>query len=453
MKKNLTIKETLLVASMFFGMLFGAGNIIFPIHMGQQSGKFFMSAVFGFIITAVGLPLLGIISMGVSKKNNLLELSSLIGDKYKYVFTIALYLTIGPLFAIPRCATTSFTVGMSSFVGSDNKIALLIFSFIFFLIILILALKPSRIMDFIGKFLNPAFLVFLFILIFIVIFSPLDNFNIFNNSILPSSEYLAHPFFNGFLEGYNTMDAIASLAFGITVIEVVKSHGINDDKSLVKNIVTACSISCIMMAIIYILTTYIGVKSRIVFPTSENGGVALSLITNLFLNKLGNFLLLIIITLACLKTSLGLIVSCSEMFNTMFPKFLSIKQWAVVFTLFSFIISNFGLNKIIEYSIPMLMFLYPMVISIMLLSTFGRFFNYNKTIFISVTAFNVFAAFFDFIKTLPEFISNRFHFNILVNFAKSVFPLYNIGLGWIVPTVIGFLLGLAIINVKKKKQQ
>ena len=453
MKKNLTLKETLLVASMFFGMLFGAGNIIFPIHMGQQSGENFTFAVFGFIITAVGLPLLGIISMGLSKKDNLLELSSLIGDKYKYIFTIIVYLTIGPLFAIPRCATTSFAVGMSSFVGADNKIALLIFSFLFFLIVLILALKPNQSMNFIGRFLNPAFLIFLFILIFIVLFNPLEDFSLFNNNILPTDKYSTHPFFNGFLEGYNTMDAIASLAFGITVIEVIKSHGIKDDKDVIKNIISSGSICCIMMAIIYILTTYIGVKSRIIFPISENGGVALSLITNLFLSKLGNFLLLIIITLACLKTSLGLIVSCSEMFNTMFPKFLSIKQWAVVFTLFSFIISNFGLNNIIEYSIPMLMFLYPLVISIMLLSIFGQFFNYNKTVFVSVTAFSIFAAFFDFVKTLPQFIIDNLHLDVFTGFAEHILPFYNIGLGWVVPTVIGFIVGSIIIKISNVKNK
>ena len=111
MKKNLTFKELIFVASMLFGMFFGAGNLIFPIFMGQLAGHHVWAASAGFLITGVGLPLLGVAALGVSQKDGLLELSSQIGRKYGVFFTCLLYLTIGPFFAIPRCATVSFTVG------------------------------------------------------------------------------------------------------------------------------------------------------------------------------------------------------------------------------------------------------------------------------------------------------------------------------------------------------
>ena len=445
MKKNLSFKETILVASTFFGMLFGAGNMIFPVHMGQLAGSNFWPATIGFIVTAVSMPLLGIISLGVSNKNDLFELGSLVGEKYKYIFTIVLYLTIGPFFAIPRCATTSFTVGLTNIINGNEKLYLFIFTFVFFAIVLFFALKPNGIINWIGKFLNPAFLIFLSILIIVVLINSKNNISEF----MPDNSYLTKPFFNGFLEGYNTMDTIASLAFGITIITIIKNFGVTENKNITKNIISSGLITCTLMALIYILTTLIGVKSLANFQISENGGVALSQISNFYFGKIGNILLLLIITFACLKTALGLVVSCSEIFNTMFPKFLSIKQWAVVFTIFSFIISNFGLSSIINYSIPVLMFIYPMTISIILLSIFGRFFNYQKEVYVAATILNIFAAFFDLVKTLPSEITNIINVSPLVDFANKYLPLYDLGLGWLIPTLLGVIIGLIIAKRNK----
>ena len=124
MKKNLTFKELIFVASMLFGMFFGAGNLIFPIFMGQLAGHHVWAASAGFLITGVGLPLLGVAALGVSQKDGLLELSSQIGRKYGVFFTCLLYLTIGPFFAIPRCATVSFTVGIEPFISDGGKMAM-----------------------------------------------------------------------------------------------------------------------------------------------------------------------------------------------------------------------------------------------------------------------------------------------------------------------------------------
>ena len=445
MKKNLSFKETILVASTFFGMLFGAGNMIFPVHMGQLAGSNFWPATIGFIVTAVSMPLFGIVSLGVSKKNDLFELGGLVGEKYKYIFTIVLYLTIGPFFAIPRCATTSYTVGFTNLVNGNDKLYLFLFTFVFFAIVLFFALKPAGIINWIGKFLNPAFLIFLSILIVVALINS-------NHSIMeftPDASYMNKPFFNGFLEGYNTMDTIASLAFGITIITIIKNCGVTENSSITKNIIISGLITCTLMAVIYILTTLIGVKSLAHFEISENGGIALSQISNYYFGKIGNLLLLLIITFACLKTALGLVVSCSEIFNTMFPKFLSIKQWAVVFTIFSFVVSNFGLSTIINYSIPVLMFIYPMTISIIFLSIFGKFFNYRKEVFVVATAFNVFAAFFDLVKTLPAEITNVINVTPLMDFAGKYLPLYDLGLGWVIPTLLGVIIGLIIAKRNK----
>ena len=442
MKKSLSFKETILVGSMLFGMFFGAGNLIFPIHMGQLAGSNVSSAVFGFIATGVGLPILGVACLGISKKDSLFELSSLVGDKFKYFFTILLYLTIGPFFAIPRCAATSFTTGIVPLLNNGSQVLpRLIFTFIFFALALFFALKPSKILSYIGKFINPLFLIFLSILIIVSFVKPMGAVD----NILPDPSYEAAPFFNGFLEGYNTMDAIASLAFGITVITVIRNLGINNETSVAINTIKAGIIGCFFMAIIYALTTYIGAMSRNILQTADNGGTTLTDISSHYFGSLGIYLLLIVITLACFKTALALIVSCSEMFSTMFPKFLSEKQWAIVFTVFSFVVSNFGLNAIIEYAIPVLMLLYPIAICIIVLALFGKLFNYNKKVFSITTSFAFAFAILDFIKTFPQNSIMPANVVKIANGISATLPLSNVGLAWLVPTIIGFLISIIFI--------
>lgn len=444
MKKSLSLKETILVGSMLFGMFFGAGNLIFPVHMGQLAGKNVWQAAFGFIVTAVGLPILGVTCLGISKKNSLFEVSSLVGDKFKYFFTVLLYLTIGPFFAIPRCAATSFTIGITPLLHSNSNhlIPRLIFTFLFFALILFFALKPNKILNYIGKFINPLFLFFLFILIIVVLIKPMAIIN----NIAPDKQYSYFPFFKGFIEGYNTMDAIASLAFGITVINVICNLGIKDESKIAINTIKAGVFACILMAIIYILTSYIGAMSIGVFEISENGGDALAEICKYYFGNFGIYLLLIVVTLACFKTALALIVSCSEIFSSMFPKFLSKTKWSVIFTVSSFIISNFGLNLIIAYSFPLLMFLYPITITIIILALIGKLFNYKKQVFSTTVSFAFCFSLLDFINYFPK---NSFIPNSIINMSKNItasLPLSNIGLSWLIPVLIGFIFSITLIQ-------
>lgn len=445
MKKSLTLKESIAVGSMLFGMFFGAGNLIFPVHMGQLAGTNFLPAALGFIVTGVGLPLLGVACLGISKKDSLFDLTSLVGDKYKYFFTILLYLTIGPFFAIPRCATTSFSTGIVPLLnGGSEIIPRLIFTLMFFALALYFALKPNNILHYIGKLINPIFLIFLFALIIISFVNPMLT----ANNITPDTSYTSTPFFTGFLEGYNTMDAIASLAFGITIITVIRNLGVANETDVAFNTIKAGFFGCVLMGVIYFLTTYMGTMSRGIYETSDNGAIALSQISNHYFGNFGIYFLLIVVTLACFKTSIALIVSCSEIFHTMFPNFISQKLWAIIFTVFSFIISNFGLNAIITYAIPFLMFIYPLAISLIILALFGKAFNYNKKVFATTTLFTFLAAILDFIVSFPKdsFVPVSFIENVAN--IQSKLPLANIGLAWVVPAIIGLIIGLIVAKVK-----
>ena len=132
--KKLTMRQKILVAGTLFGMFFGAGNLIFPVHMGQLAGSSFWPAIIGFLVTGAGLPLLAVAALGISRSSGLYELASKVGKPYSMFFTCALYLTIGPFFAIPRCATTSYTVGLERILPEGHaRLYLFLFTLAFFI--------------------------------------------------------------------------------------------------------------------------------------------------------------------------------------------------------------------------------------------------------------------------------------------------------------------------------
>lgn len=449
MQKHLTFKQKILVAGTLFGMFFGAGNLIFPVHLGQLAGRNVIPAMIGFIITAVGIPIMGVAAIGNTHSDGLQQLSNKVGKGYGYVFSCLLYLTIGPGFAIPRCATTSFTVGVAPMLsaGASESIALLIFSVIFFAIVLILSLRPGEITVWIGKVITPIFLVFLAILVVTALINPSTSVS----DVEPAAGYQTGALSLGFIEGYNTMDAIAGLAFGIVVIDIIRSMGVTDDSDVAKDVLSSGLLTSIPMIVIYVTTILMGTQSRGLFETSENGGIALAQISGHYLGRAGSLVLAVTITCACLKTAIGLVTSCSDAFSRMFPKGLSYRAWAVIFTVLSFLISNFGLSKIISYSLPLLLFLYPLAITLILLALFGNLFHHDRAVYVSVTAFTCIAALFDLAKALPANLKTALHLDSAVGLAEKILPFFDISLGWVLPAFVGLVLGLIIHFVKKQK--
>jgi len=445
MQKRLTIQQKILVAGTLFGMFFGAGNLIFPVHLGQLAGRNVLAAMIGFVITAVGIPILGVAAIGSTHSDGLQALSTKVGKGYGYVFTCLLYLTIGPFFAIPRCATTSFTTGIHPMLGGgvSESMALFLFSLLFFAVVLILSLKPQGITVWIGKIINPIFLVFLAILVLAALRAP----GAAAATVEPAEAYRSNALFSAFIEGYGTMDAIAGLAFGIVVIDIIRAMGVTDDGDVARDVLSSGILTGILMAIIYVATILMGTQSRGLFEISDNGGIALAQISGHYLGAAGSIVLAITITFACLKTSIGLVTSCADAFARMFPKGPSYKVWAIVFTVFSFGISNFGLSRLISYSLPVLMFLYPLAITLILLALFGKFFDHDQAVYISVTAFTCVAALFDLLKTLPETMQPA----ALVELGRTLLPWFDLNLGWVVPAVIGLAVGLLIRFCRKKR--
>ena len=447
MHTRLTGKQRMLVAGTLFGMFFGAGNLIFPVHLGQLAGRNVLPAMIGFIITAVGIPILGVAAIGSTHSDGLQALASKVGRRYGTAFTCLLYLTIGPFFAIPRCATTSFTTGIAPMLGADTSetAALLLFSLIFFAVVLALSLRPAGITVWIGKIINPIFLVFLAILVVSALLRPGADVS----AVEPEAAYQSGVLFSGFIEGYGTMDAIAGLAFGIVVIDIVRSMGVTRDADVARDVLISGVLTGTLMAVIYIATILMGAQSRGLFATSENGGIALAQIAGHYLGAAGSLVLAATITFACLKTSIGLVTACAETFSKMTNGKISYRSWAILFTVFSFAVSNIGLSAIIEYSIPMLMLIYPPAIALILLAFLGKFFAHDRTVYIATMTGTWAAAIFDCMKTLPAPVQAALHLDAPIAFAAAHLPLFDKNLGWLLPAVIGFAAGMAIRSVRK----
>lgn len=446
MKRSLNRKETVFVASMLFGMFFGAGNLIFPVSMGQLSGNNMWQAAAGFLITGVGLPLLGVAALGISREDGLMGLSSRVGRRYGKFFTCILYLTIGPFFAIPRCATVAYTVGVERIIPDSMQTAVLaVFSLLFFAAVLFFSLRPGEILTWIGKVLNPLFLLFLGLLVIRALLSPMGSIS----GAAPEGAYAAGAFYQGFLEGYNTMDALAGLAFGIIVVNVIRDLGVENPGDAAKNTVRSGILSSVLMAVIYVLVTVVGAQSRGVFPPSSNGGEALALIAGHYFGPAGAVILAAAVTLACLKTAVGLITSCGETFQKIFPKGPSYRIWAVLFSTLSFLIANLGLDAIVSWSKPVLLFLYPLAITLILLTLFGRLFGNDGRVYRWVTGFTAAAAAVDFINALPGQVLSALRLEKTAEAVRDFLPFAENGFGWICPALLGLVIGILYCAYKK----
>ena len=444
--QQLTLRQRLLVASMLFGMFFGAGNLIFPASMGQLAGRSIWQASAGFLVTGVGLPLLGVAALGISREEGLLQLSSRVGRAYGLFFTCVLYLTIGPFFAIPRCATVSFTVGIQRLLPAERQpLVLAAFSLAFFAAVLFFSLRPGQILTWIGKLLNPLFLCFLAVLVLRALAAPMGD----AAAVEPAGNYAAAPFATGLLEGYNTMDALAGLAFGIIVVQAIRRLGVEEPGQVARNTVLAGLLSSLLMAVIYLLVTVVGAQSRGQFAAAANGGEALAQIAAWYFGSAGAVILAVTVTVACLKTAVGLITSCGETFVAIFPGGPSYRVWAAAFCVLSFLLANLGLDAILDYSLPVLMFLYPLAIVLILLTLGGGLFGNDRRVLRWTIGCTAVAAVLDLLRALPEAARGALHLQPLIDAAVRWLPLYAQGFGWVCPALAGLAVGLLVRRLRR----
>ncbi|RDW16207.1 branched-chain amino acid transport system II carrier protein [Oceanobacillus chungangensis] len=430
--KQISFGAYLAIGFMLFALFFGAGNLIFPAQLGQYAGTNLLPAIIGFLITGVGLPLLGILAMGFSGSNNLQDLASRVHPIYGVFFTSLLYLTIGSFFATPRTGTVAYDIGISTFVSDEfQQSALLIFSFLFFLITALFSMYPARIVDNVGKILAPALVVLLVFLLITALVKPMGSIQ------PPEGAYATGAFAKGFLEGYNTMDAIASLVFGIIVINIVKSMGITSRLGILRATSKSGIIAIALLALIYVGIGYLGATSTSVLGLFDNGGPVLSGAADYYFGTVGLILLAIVIILACLTTAIGLITANAEYFHALLPK-VGYKAFVIFFSSFSFVIANFGLTNIITYSLPVLMFLYPLAIVLMILTFVSPLFQHKRFVYVAATIITFLVSIIDGFKALCESLKIDYYnwLSPIIDFYETYLPLYKQGLGWLLPALI-----------------
>ena len=248
------------------------------------------------------------------------------------------------------------------------------------------------------------------------------------------------------------MDALAGLAFGIIVVNVIRSLGIKESGAVAKNTIKAGVFSSLLMALIYVLVAVVGAQSRGVFPVAANGGETFAIVSEYYFGKPGQIILALIFAVACLKTAIGLVTSCGETFEKIFPNGPSYRVWAVIFSLLSFLIANVGLDAIIAYSLPVLMFLYPLAVTLILLTLCGKLFGNDRRIYSWVTAFTAAAAILDFVKALPKNSDVIVNLQEMLGAVSKMLPISKYGFGWVCPALVGLMIGLVLQKIRKNKR-
>ena len=302
------------------------------------------------------------------------------------------------------------------------KLFMFIYSFVFFMIALWLAYTPNKLVERIGKFLTPSLLILLCFLF--VVF-------LFKGDVLisaPQEAYTNMAFLQGFSDGYQTMDTIAALNFGLVIATTLHSFGLREKQNVIKHTVLAGIFAGMILSCIYMMLTYVGMCSSGVYPIQENGAWTLRCIVEQVYGEIGALLLAAIFTLACLTTCVGLITSCSQYYSTLTKK-ISYQKWVTIITLFSFLICNQGLNTLLSLSIPLLDMIYPMSIMLIIMGLSNSLFKDNKYIYpVTITTVGIISVIYAFenIGLKLPFITNLCHY----------LPLYSLGLGWVVIAIV-----------------
>jgi LIVCS family branched-chain amino acid:cation transporter len=424
-------RDTFFVGLMLFSMFFGAGNLIFPPFLGMGAGTSFWPAIAGFIVTAVGLPLL-VITAIARVKDGANTLGNRVHPWFGAVFTVVVYLSIGPFFGVPRNANVAFEMGLKPFLGNvsvSQPVLLLGFTAVFFLLVYALSLNPSKMVDYMGRFITPALLLSILVLCvtgFVKLDKPLQA---------PSENYQTASLFKGFIDGYSTMDALAALAFGIVILTTFQQKGVSDRKLVTSYTIKAGFVAGAALALVYVAIGFLGAKMA-PYGSFDNGTSLLSTASTLMLGNAGKMLLGLIFTLACFTTCVGLTIACGEYFSKIAPK-LSYRVVVTIVTLASFLIANLGLNQIIAISVPFLVMAYPLTIVLVSLSFFHRLFGGSQKVYAGAMLFTGVVSLCDGLKMFG------LKWDLLESVMGSL-PFASVSLGWVVPAVVGGVVGFAL---------
>lgn len=424
--KKLTKEQFISVSVMLFGLFFGAGNLIFPPLLGNQAGSKTLESLLFFSVTAVVFPILGVVV--VAKTKGLSNLSGRVGKYFAFVYTAMIYLAIGPGLGIPRAGSLPFEMAVAPYLpnGTSIMVSRLIYTSLFFLVAYLICLRPSKLVNRMGKFLTPALLILILVMFLGVLFNNPNN-------VAQPLEVYKNAKVKGFLEGYNTMDTIAALNFGLVISLAIKSFKVDDEKQVMNYTIKAGVVAGIFLFVVYAMLSYIGMTTSGLNQGAKNGAEILSSTSLYVFGDFGIILLAGIFTLACLTTCVGLITSVSQYFAKLTNDKVSYNAWITIWSLISFFVANFGLNVILKISVPVLVAIYPVSIVLIVLGLTQKYLKYNKFAYRLICGVTVFISLVEALKTANIKLP-------LITDLVIKLPFFDISLGWVVPMFVCFAL-------------
>ena len=418
-KKN---TDALILGAALFSMFFGAGNLIFPPFLGLLAGQKWNWSMLGFFVTGIGLPLLGIIA-STKAGGDVDKLGRRVSPLFSKFLGITVVLAIGPLLAIPRTGATAFEMAvLPTFPGASP----ILFAIVYFGIAFALVIKPTGVIDRIGKILTPILLILLGVIIFKGIFDPMG---------LPISEDIAKPFSDGFISGYQTMDALAAILFGGMITTSLLQSGYTDIKDQLSMTKKAGLIAVGGLTLVYGGLGYLGATGGSLFAKDITKVDLIMNIANNSLQTFGQMGLGLVVALACLTTTIGLTATVGQYFSNITKNKLKYEWVVIATTIFSAFMSIRGVESIIVFSEPILIFMYPVVIVMILLTIIlgdepnGNI--YKNAIYATLI-----------VSTLE--ILNMFGIWSYVSGIVDYLPFASWGLSWLVPALIGGSIGILI---------
>lgn len=425
MNQSLSKFDIMGLGFMTFAFFLGAGNIIFPPLAGFLAGEHLPSAMSGFLLTAVGLPLVTLIAAALAG-GGLPTMCRYLPPTVVAVMATAVFIIIGPAFAAPRTGLVAYEMGLKPFLDNPTQTTLTLYTVGFFGLVLLLSLNQGRLLDAVGKILTPILLLLLIGLAIAVFVNP--------QGIQPPVDelYLAQPFVKGFLEGYNTMDTFAALMFGMLILDVLRQKGVTDKRAQSRYLMIAALIAAAGLGFVYISLFILGGTSLGVVDSATNGGEIISAYVFSLFGAPGLWALALIVSLACITTAVGLVSACADYFHNLTRKF-SYRIWVVLMASACTLVANVGLNTLIAVSVPVLVAFYPVAIALVLATYLQPFMRAPVLAFRLILSVALIFGLLDGLQAAGLDMS-AFHW----------LPMFDIGMAWVLPTVVASIIGLAL---------
>jgi len=427
MGNNNMFRDSLIIGLALFCMFFGAGNLIFPPYLGNIVGKEFLIALFGFLLTGVGLPVIAIIAC--AKIDGSFENMALrVSKPFMVVATTAIILAIGPIIAIPRTASTAFEIGVQTLAPSVPQGLVIV---VYFLIALLFVLRPSKLVNILGKIVTPILLVALIAMFFKGMVTPIGESVSLNASGV---------FTDAFKEGYNTMDALAGVLFGTVIISAVKKRGYVGQKDTMKVTVGAGIVAGLGLVGVYWGLMYLG---------SQTSGLGVEMartellvhIANETFGQAGLYLLSITAILACVTTAITLLITGANFFTDLSKGKVSYNVNAVILTVISALLALNNVEQIVALAGPILEIMYPVVMVLIAVALLNDKIKSDFVVKVTVYVTLVFSIITTF--------SSMFGWDALTDVLAYI-PMQSSGFGWIIPAVLTFMLVTLSLQLRKK---